>query len=58
LPRATHLHLTHVDTDVVGADAFFPRFDPSDWRVVTREAHAADATHAFAFEFVDYELSD
>jgi len=58
LPRATHLHLTHVDTTVADADAFFPRFDPAEWRVVTREAHAADAKHAFAFEFVDYELSD
>lgn len=56
LPRATHLHLTHVDTVVEGADAYFPRFDPAGWRVARREAHAADAQHAFAFEFVDYEL--
>jgi dihydrofolate reductase len=54
LPRATHLHLTHVDTIVDGADAFFPSFDPADWRVVSREPHATDAKHAFAFEFVDY----
>lgn len=58
LPRATHLHLTHVDAEVAGADAFFPRFDPKDWRITTREAHAADAKHDFAFEFVDYELRD
>jgi dihydrofolate reductase len=55
LPRATHLFLTHVDTIVEGADAFFPSFDGSDWRVVSREVHPADAKHAFAFEFVDYE---
>lgn len=58
LPRATHLHLTHVDTVVEGADAFFPRFDPAEWRIATREAHVADSKHAFPFEFVDYELSD
>ena len=58
LPRATHLHLTHVDTRVDGADAFFPAFDAAAWRVASREAHAADARHAFAFEFVDYVLVD
>ncbi|WP_158987146.1 dihydrofolate reductase [Lysobacter panacisoli] len=55
LPRATHLHLTHVDTVVDDADAVFPAFDPARWRVVAREWHAADVKHAFAFEFVDYE---
>lgn len=54
LPLADVLHLTHVDTEVDGADAFFPAFDLSQWHVVAREAHAADAKHAFAFEFVDY----
>ena len=52
LPLASRLHLTHVDTAVEGADAFFPAFDVADWRVLSREAHAADDRHAFAFEFV------
>jgi dihydrofolate reductase len=56
LPRATHLHLTYVDTMVEGADAFFPAFDADAWRVVSRDAHPADDRHAFAFEFVDYVL--
>lgn len=55
LPRAARLHLTHVDTAVDGADAFFPVFDHGEWKVVARESHAADVKHAFAFEFVDYE---
>lgn len=54
LSRATRMHLTHVDTVVDGADAFFPRFDPAGWQVTHRDAHAADAKHAHAFEFVDY----
>jgi dihydrofolate reductase len=54
LPRATTLNLTHVDTIVEGADAFFPTFDASEWRVTLREHHAADEKHAFAFDFVDY----
>ena len=55
LPLASRLHLTHVDAAIAGADAFFPAFDPAPWRVVARESHAADGTHPFAFEFVDYE---
>ena len=55
LPLAAQLHLTHVDTAVAEADAFFPAFDAAEWRVVHREAHPADERHAFAFEFVDYQ---
>ncbi len=54
IPMAARLHLTHVDAAVEGCDAFFPAFDAAQWRVVAREAHAADDRHAFAFEFVDY----
>lgn len=54
LPHATQLHLTHVDTVVADADAFFPSFDAGDWHEVARIAHPADAAHALAFDFVDY----
>jgi dihydrofolate reductase len=54
LPIATDLLLTHVQTVVDGADAFFPAFDPASWEVVQRTHHRADARHAFAFDFVDY----
>jgi len=57
LPRATHLHLTEIDTAASDADTFFPAFDPHDWREVARVHHPADAKHAFAFDFVDYERS-
>jgi dihydrofolate reductase len=55
LPRATSMHLTWVDASVDGADAFFPRFDARDWRETARVGHPADARHAHAFAFVDYE---
>jgi dihydrofolate reductase len=55
LPRAQRMHLTHVDTIVEGASAWFPEFDASQWRVISRVPHPADAQHAFAFEDVDYE---
>lgn len=55
LPLATGLHLTRIDTAVEGADVFFPAYDEAAWREVSREWHAADTKHAFAFEFVDYK---
>ncbi|MGO1071294.1 dihydrofolate reductase [Lysobacter sp. CA199] len=54
LASAARMHLTRVDTQVIGADAFFPRFDSGEWRVEWRESHAADARNEFDFEFVDY----
>ena len=54
LPRATRMHLTWVDTVVEDAGAWFPHFDPAEWREVSREARPSDARNAFAFAFVDY----
>lgn len=54
LPLATTMYLTHVDTRVEGADAFFPAFDIRDWNVLARQSHARDARNEHAFEFVDY----
>lgn len=54
LPHAARMYLTHVDTAIADADAWFPSFDPSAWRVDARVPHATDARHAWAFEFVDY----
>lgn len=54
LPHARRMCLTHVDTLVEGADAFFPWFDAGEWLVDSREAHPVDDRHRFAFEFVDY----
>lgn len=55
LAVATRLYLTYVDTVVEGADAFFPQFDNHAWCERARVSHPADAAHAFAFDFVDYE---
>jgi len=51
LPQATVLELTEVAATLVG-DAFFPAFDPAVWPEVSREAHAADERHAYAYTFV------
>lgn len=54
LPQATRMHLTWVDTVVEGADAFFPHFDPGQWRETARSRHPVDARHALTFDFADY----
>ena len=54
LPFATHLHLTWIDTAAERADAYFPRFDASQWIETARVPHAADARHEYPFTFVDY----
>lgn len=50
-PIVGRLELTEVHGDVQG-DVFLEGFDRRDWREVAREAHAADARHAFAFDYV------
>ncbi len=58
LPRASRLHLTHVEAEVPDADAWFPPFDAAQWTPVARTCHAVDARHAHAFAFVDYLPAD
>ncbi len=55
LPLAGFLHLTEVDTVIGDADTWFPEIDRNDWRETTRQHHPADARHAHAFDFVDYQ---
>jgi len=55
MPQVRSLHLTEVDTEVQGADAFFPVMDQAQWQVLHREFHPADARHAYPFVFVDYQ---
>ena len=53
LPIATRLVLTEVDTLIEGADAFFPAWDPGEWREVLNSPHPADERHAHDFVFRD-----
>lgn len=55
LPHAHRLHLTHVETAVDAADAYFPQFAQDQWRITRQMHHPSDAAHAFAFSYVDYE---
>lgn len=54
LPWARQMHLTHVDTALPRADAWFPAFDDNEWLETANYEHGADERHAHAFRFADY----
>jgi dihydrofolate reductase len=54
LPLADRIYLTAIDADVPG-DVYFPEYDRTAWRERAREHHAADARHAYAFDWVVLE---
>ena len=54
LPYANKMYLTLVDA-AIKADAFFPEFNESEWRVTPGEVHEADEKHAYRFTFKTYE---
>ena len=55
LPMADELLLTHVHATPERADAFFPEFSPSEWRLVSEERHTTDEQNEADFTFSDYE---
>jgi len=54
LPHAQRLHMTEIERDFEG-DAFFPEFDRSLWREVSRERLASGGSESFDYSFVEYE---
>jgi dihydrofolate reductase len=54
LDRADRLYITEIDA-VVDGDVFFPEYDKSQWKEVSRLHHNADERHTYAFDFVLYE---
>jgi dihydrofolate reductase len=48
LPVADRLYMTVIDAEIDG-DVHFPPFDEREWTEVSREDHAADARHPYAF---------
>jgi len=55
MDRVSRMYLTEVDATFSDADTFFPAFgDP--WEAVFREPVSADEKHAYAFQFIVYEV--
>lgn len=54
LPLADRLQLTEVDAAIDG-DAYFPDFDRSAWREVSREPGSTAGPDSLRYDFVTYE---
>lgn len=54
LGRADRMELTLVDAELQG-DAFFPEWDEQQWQELSREHHAADERHEYAFDFIQLQ---
>ena len=48
------LYITHVHTEIEGADAFFPTIDPAIWHRESTSETYTDPETGFKFEFVVY----
>lgn len=54
LPIVDRMYLTEVQTEAQG-DAWFPEFDPSAFREISRDAHTGEKGDPLRFDFVVYE---
>lgn len=54
LASANKLYLTEIEAEIDG-DTYFPDFNKSEWREVSRVHHTTDERHKYAFDFVVYE---
>ncbi len=54
LPVARRLYMTEIDRDFEG-DAFFPEFDRSRWREVSRESRVLAGAEGFSYHFIAYD---
>lgn len=51
---ADKLYLTEIQSTISG-DTRFPEFKKEEWKETSRQHHASDERHAYAFDFVVYE---
>jgi dihydrofolate reductase len=57
LPQAQRLYITQIHHRFAG-DAFFPLWQPQQWREVARVDHDADADNAYPYSFITLERCD
>ena len=57
LGLADKLYITEIQREVAG-DAWFPEFDRSEWREVSREIHRQEMPEPLEYHFVEYRRSN
>jgi dihydrofolate reductase len=53
--KTDRVYLTRIQADVEGADTFFPKLEPDQWREVSREEHRADEKNPFDYAFLVFD---
>lgn len=54
VPLCDRMYLTFIRASVEG-DAYFPTYDSTEWKEVSREDHKADSKNQYAYSFVTLE---
>ena len=54
LPRVERMYLTFIDAEFDG-DAWFPAWEPNEWRESLSESHPADAKNPYPYRFVQFD---
>ena len=54
MPRANRIYLTRIDHDFEG-DTYFPKMNPDEWKLVSREAHEPDEKNKWPYAFEVWE---
>ena len=54
LPLVSKLYLTKINANFVGADAFFPQIDYSQWKLVEEVDNKSDEKHIFDYTYCTY----
>jgi dihydrofolate reductase len=58
IDRADRLYITKIQHGFEHADAYFPQWDPAQWKTVYEEFHEADEKHKYAFDFLILDRKD
>ncbi len=53
LPKADKLYITKIHADF-DADAFFPKINFDEWKLINKISNKADEKHKFDFDFLEY----
>ena len=56
-PISNRLYLTEIQAELPG-DTFFPSFDKTKWKEISRNNHPVDDRHTYAFDYVIYDRKE
>ncbi|CAI8342017.1 MAG: hypothetical protein CNE98_06685 [Bacteroidetes bacterium MED-G17] len=55
IDKCNKMYISHIQTDIVDADVYFPEVDWSKWEQISRESFEQNERNEFPFDFTIYE---